>query len=167
MCMFEQLYKEFKEWTTSFHMILIGTANSKSLDSKKSKVVEAKKAGDKPKLKPTTCTMCGRFYHEKNACPETSNKYAYRTNSPYIGSAGHALLEKETGQKGWIPKPTSKPASAKRAKIPPAPSGATGSKPFEKKKDWKDNKIELLYFLSPSSSLIDPNLQRRQGSRHE
>ena len=53
-------------------MILIGTANSKSLDSKKSKVVEAKKAGDKPKPKPTTCTMCGRFYYEKSACPEAS-----------------------------------------------------------------------------------------------
>ena len=49
MWMFTQVYKEFKEWTPSFHMILIGTANSKSLDLKKSKVVEAKKAGDKPK----------------------------------------------------------------------------------------------------------------------
>ena len=48
MWMFQQVYKEFKEWTTSFHMILIGTANSKSLDSKKSKAVEATKAGDKP-----------------------------------------------------------------------------------------------------------------------
>ena len=59
---------------------------------------------------------------------------------------------------GWIPKPASKPTSAKRAGIPPAPPGATGSKPFEKKKDWKDNKSELLYSLSPSSSFIDPNL---------
>ena len=82
---------EFNEWTTSFHMILIGTANSKSLDSKKLKVVEAKKAGDKPKPPFTTCTMCGRFYHEKSACPETSNKYANRTNSPYIGSDGHPM----------------------------------------------------------------------------
>ena len=151
MWMFKQVYKEFKESTTSFHIILIGTANSKSLDSKKSKVVEATKAGDKPKPTPTTCTMCGRFYHEKSACPETSNNYANRTNSPYIGSAGHALLVKETGQKGWIPKPASKPTSAKRAAIPPTPPVATGSKPFEKKKDWKDNKSELLYSLSPSS----------------
>ena len=58
---------------------------------------------------------------------------------------------KETGQKGWIPKLASKPTSAKRAGIPPAPPGATGSKPFEEKKDWKDNKSELLYSLSPSS----------------
>ena len=29
MWMFKQVYKEFKEWTTSFHMILIGTAYSK------------------------------------------------------------------------------------------------------------------------------------------
>ena len=65
---------------------------------------------------------------------------------------------KETGQKGWIPKPASKPTSAKRAGIPRAPPGATGSKPFEKKKDRKDNKSELHYSLSPSSSLIDPNL---------
>ena len=33
-----------------------------------------------------------------------------------------------------------KPTSAKRADVTPAPSGATGSKPLEKKKDWKDNK---------------------------
>ena len=158
MWMFKQLYKEYKEWTTSLHMVMTGTANSKSLDSKKSKVVEAKKAGDKPKPPLTTCTMCGRFYHEKDVCPETSNKYANRTNSPYIGSAGHALLVKETGQKGWIPKPAKKPTPAKRADVTPAPSGATGSKPLEKKKDWKDNKSKLLYSLSPSSSLIDPNL---------
>ena len=70
MWMFKQLYKKYKDWTTSFHMIMTGTANSKSLDSKKSKVVEAKKAGDKPKPPLTACTMCGRFYHEKSACPE-------------------------------------------------------------------------------------------------
>ena len=102
--------------------------------------------------------MCGRFYHEKSACPETSNNSANRTNSPYIGSDGHSLLVKETGQKGWIPKLASKPTSAKRAGIPPAPPSATVSKPFEEKKDWKDNKSELIYSLPPSSSSIDPNL---------
>ena len=153
MWMFKQVYKEFKELTTSFHIILIGTANSKSLDSKKSEVVEATRASDRPKPTPTTCTM-----YEKSACPETSNKYANRTNSPYIGSAANALLVKETGQKGWIPKPASKPTSAKRAGIPSAPLGATGRKPFEKKKDWNDNKSDLIYSLSPSSSSIDPNL---------
>ena len=61
MWMFKQVYKEYKEWTTSFHMILTGAANSKSLGSKKSKVVEVTKAVDKPKPTPTTCTMCGRF----------------------------------------------------------------------------------------------------------
>ena len=137
---------------------LIGTANSKTLDSKKSKVVEATKASDKPKHPRTACIMCRRFYHEKSACPETSNRCANRTNFPYIGSAAHALLVKETVQKGWIPKTASKPASAKHAGIPPAPLGATGSEPFEKKKDWKDNKSELIYSLPPSSSSIDPNL---------
>ena len=53
--------KEFKEWTTSFHMALIGTANSKTLDSKKTKVT---KASDKPKHPRTTCIMCRRFYYE-------------------------------------------------------------------------------------------------------
>ena len=56
--------KEFKEWTTSFHMALIGTANSKTLDSKKTKVVEATKASDKPKHPRTTCIMCRSFYYE-------------------------------------------------------------------------------------------------------
>ena len=45
-----------------------------------------------------------------------------------------------------------KPASAKHAGILPAPLGATGSKPFEKKKDWKDNKSELIYPVSILSS---------------
>ena len=158
MWMFKSIYKELKELTSSCHLIILGTANSKSLTSKKSKVVEATKASDKPTPPRTTCTMCGRFYHEKSACPETSNRYANRTNSPYIGSAAHALLVKETGQKGWIPKPASKPAPAKPAGNAPAPLGATGSKPFEKKRDWKDKKSELIYSLSSSSSSIDPNL---------
>ena len=55
--------------------------------------------------------------------------------SPYIGSAAHSLLVKETGQKGWIPKPASKPAAAKPAGTSPAPLGATGSKPFQKMRD--------------------------------
>ena len=115
MWMFKQIYKELKELKTSCHLIITGTANSKSIDSKKSKVVEGTKASDKPKPPRITCTMCGRFYHEKSACPETSNRYANRTNFRYIGSAAHALLVKETGKRGWIPKPASKPAPAKPA----------------------------------------------------
>ena len=145
MWMFKQIYEEIKEWTESFHMVLTGTANSKSIDSKKSKLVEAAKTSDKCKPPRTTCTMCGRFYHEKKVCPETSSRYANRTNFPYVGSAAHALLVKETGQKGWIPKPTSEPAPAHHAGTIPTPIGATGSKPFEKKKDWKDKKSELIY----------------------
>ena len=44
-----------------------------------------------------------------------------RTNSPYAGSAAHALLVKETGQKGWIPTPTSKPVPAHHAGTVPTP----------------------------------------------
>ena len=141
MWMFKQLYKELKELTSSLHLIITGTANSKSLDSKKSKVVEATKAVDKPKPPRITCTMCGRFYHEKSVCPETSNRYANWTDSPYIGSAAHVLLVKETGQRGWIPKPASKPAPAKPAGTAPAPPGATGSKTFEKRGTGKTRKV--------------------------
>ena len=70
MWMFKQIYKELKELTSSCHQTITGTANSKSLTSKKSKVVEATKASDKPKPPRTTCTMCGRFNREKSACPE-------------------------------------------------------------------------------------------------
>ena len=118
MWMFKQIYKEFKEWATSFHMVLTGTENSKSIDSKKSKLVEVAKTSKPPR---TTCTMCGRFYHEKSVCSETSSRYANRTNSPYAGSAAHALLVKATGQKGWIPTPTSKPVPAHHAGTVPTP----------------------------------------------
>ena len=37
MCMLRQVYRDIKEFTTSFMLIVSGTANSKSIDSKKSK----------------------------------------------------------------------------------------------------------------------------------
>ena len=50
------------------------------------------------------------------------------------------------------------PLSLRADILPAAPLGATGSKPSEKKKDWKDNKSELIYSLPSSSSSTDPNL---------
>ena len=75
------------------------------------------------------------------------------------GSATHALLVKETGTRGWIPK-TNLPDKGKNANTLPTSNAAPGKKPFEKKKDWKDTRRELIYELSPSLSLTptDSNL---------
>ena len=78
-----------------------------------------------------------------------------RTNKNYVGSTAHALLVKETGNKN----PTitvrirHKPAASA-----PAPTGAPGKKPFEKKKDWTNARRELLYAPSPPSSSQTLNL---------
>ena len=40
MCMLRQVHRDIKEFTTSFMLIVSGTANSKSIDSKKSKQEE-------------------------------------------------------------------------------------------------------------------------------
>ena len=51
----------------------------------------------------STCTMCGRLYHDEDKCPEVERKYANKTNSLYVGFAAHTLLVKETGAKSFIP----------------------------------------------------------------
>ena len=97
--------------------------------------------------------MCGRFYHDKDKCPELESKYANKTNSPYVGSAAHSLLVKETGSKSFIPI-----TGRKIPEVLPESKEAPHKKHFGGKKNWKDNKSELIYSLSPSSPKIDSNL---------
>ena len=97
--------------------------------------------------------MCGRFYDNKDKCPEVESKYAHKTKSLYIGSAAHSLLVKETGSKNFIP--------ITKRKIPeilPDSKEAPHKNQFGGKKNWKDNKSESIYSLSPSSPVIDSNL---------
>ena len=97
--------------------------------------------------------MCGRFYHDKDKCPEVESKYANKTTSLYIGSAAHSLLVKETGSKSFIPI-TKRKISGNL----PDSKEALHKKQFGAKKNWKGYKSELLYSLSPSSPVIDSNL---------
>ena len=102
-----------------------------------------------PHSNKPTCTVCGRFYHDKDKCPELESKYANKTNSPYVGSAAHFLLVKETGSKSFIP--------ITKRRIPEIHPDSK-EKQFGVKKNWKDNRGELIYSLSPSSPEIDSNL---------
>ena len=74
-------------------------------------------------------------------------------------SAAHALLVKETGTRSRIPK-TNLTDKGENANTLPTSNAAPGKKPFEKKKDWKDTRRELIYALPPSPSLTptDSNL---------
>ena len=156
MCMFRQVYCDNKEFTTSFMVIVSGTANSKSIESKQGEL--AKKEKSRYSLTSLWIT-CGRLAHDRGPCPDTSNKYANKTNTPYVGSTAHALLVKETGNKIWIPNSNyNRPDKCKPATPASAPTGAPRKKPFEKKKDWTDTRRELLYALSPPSSSQTPNL---------
>ena len=83
------------------HLQIIGTANSKVVDSKKSPKLESQH--NRASESKSTCTMCGRYHHDKDKCPEVESKYANKTTSLYIGSAAHSLLVKETGSKSFIP----------------------------------------------------------------
>ena len=85
----------------NLHVQLVGTANSKALDSKKAPKLEAQTI--RASESKSTCTMCGRFYHDKDKCPELESKYANKTKSPYVGSAAHSLLVKETASKSIVP----------------------------------------------------------------
>ena len=78
----------------------------------------------------STRTMCGRFYDDKDKCPEVESKYANKTFSPYVGSAAHSLLVKETGPKTFIPVPKRKTSE-----------NLLDSKELESggKKNWKVN----------------------------
>ena len=62
------LYKDLKEIQLGLHLQITGTANSKVVDSKKTQRVEAHQncASDSKII----CTMCGRFYDDKDKCPE-------------------------------------------------------------------------------------------------
>ena len=95
MITFRNLYRDMKEFQLSLHLNVTGSANSKVIDSKKTQKIEPpqNRFGDN---KPT-CTSCGRFFHVKDKCPDLESKYANKTNSPYVRSAAHSLLVKETG----------------------------------------------------------------------
>ena len=155
MVTFRNLYRDVKELQLSLHLRITGTANSKVIDGKKMQKSETHNnhASDNKNI---TCTMCGRFYHEEEKCPEVESKYANNTNSPYIGSAAHSLLVRETGPKGFIP--NSKSAKRKIPEILTDSNEAPHKRPFEKRKEWKDKKRELLYAMSSSSSSTIPNL---------
>ena len=138
-----------KEFQLNLNLQLVGTANSKVLDCKKPPKLEAQtiRASES---KSTGGTMCGRFYHDKDKCPEVESKYANKTTSLYVGSAAHSLLVKETGPKSFIPVPERKPS----LNLPDSKE-APHKKQFGGKKTWKDNKSKLLYSLSPSLPEID------------
>ena len=104
---FRNLYKDLKEIQVGLHLQIIGTANSKVLDSKKPPKLEAQT--NRASESKSTCAMCGRFYHDKDKCPEVESKYANKTTSLYLGSAAHSLLVKETGPKCFIPIPKAIP----------------------------------------------------------
>ena len=101
MITFRNLYKDLKEIQLGLHLQITGTANSKVVDFKKTQRVEAHQ--NRASESKSTCTMCGRFYHDKDKSPEVESKYANKTTSLYIGSAAHSLLVKETGSKSFIP----------------------------------------------------------------
>ena len=133
MVMFHIFYKDTKEFQASLHFTLVDSANSKSLDSKKSQAPKS----DNNRAIASTCAMCGRLYCERNKCPEVENKYANKTNSIYIGSATHALLVKETGHKGIIP--NSHQDKRNISSTLPESNDAPSKKPFEKK-DWNEKR---------------------------
>ena len=151
MITFHNLYKDIKEFHLSLHLQITGTAISKVVASKKMQKVEPhpNHASDN---RPT-CTVCGRFFHDKNKCPEVESNYANGTNSPYVSSAAHSLLVKETGSKSFIPI-----TGRKIPEVLPESKEAPHKKHFGGKKNWKDNKSELIYSLSPSPPVIDSNL---------
>ena len=151
MITFRNLYRDLKEIQFSLHLSITGTANSKVVDSKKTQKVEPhpNRASDN---KPT-CTVCGRFYHDKDKCPELESKYANKTNGPYVGSAAHSLLVKEKGPRSLIPITRRKsPEVLQESKETPKKNQFGG------KKIWKDNKSEFIYSLFPSSPESDSNL---------
>ena len=137
MLTFRNLYKDVKEFQLNLHLQLVGTANSKALDSKKAPKLEAQTI--RASESKSTCTMCGRFYHDKDKCPEVESKYANKTTSPYVCSAAHSLLVKETGPKSFIPVP-----KRKTSKNLPDLKEAPHKKQSGGKKNWKDNKSKLL-----------------------
>ena len=151
MITFRNLYRDIKEFQLSLHLNVTGSANSKVIDSKKTQKVEPpqnRATDNKP-----TCTACGRFFHVRDKCPDLESKYANKTNSLYVGSAAHSLLVKETGPRSFIP--------ITKRKIPevlPESKETPYKKQSGGKKNWKDNKSELIYSLSPSSPKIDSNL---------
>ena len=116
------------------HLQIIRTANSKVVDSKKPLKLEAqhKRASESK----STCTMFGRFYHDKDKCPEVESKYANKTTSLYVGSAGHPLLVKETGSKSFIPI-----MKRKISENLPDSKEAPHKKQFGGKKTWKTTKV--------------------------
>ena len=97
MYMLRQVHKEHNKQTTSFNIIIMGTAKSKTTNAKKSKQEESKHECE-THAAPPTCTMCGMFYHERTVCSQSEGKYANKTNGPTlgplpnIGSVAHALL---------------------------------------------------------------------------
>ena len=151
MITFRNQYRDIKEFQLSLHLNVTGSANSKVIDSKKTQKVEPpqnRATDNKP-----TCTACGRFFHVRDKCPDLESKYANKTNSLYVGSAAHSLLVKETGPRSFIP--------ITKRKIPevlPESKETPYKKQSGGKKNWKDNKSELIYSLSPSSPKIDSNL---------
>ena len=151
MLTFRNLFKDLKEIQLGLHLQIIGTANSKIVDSKKTPKLEAQQ--NRASESKSTCTMCGRFYHDKDKCPEVESKYANKTTSLYVGCAAHCLLVKETGSKSFIPI-----TKRKILEILLDSKEAPHKKQFGGKKTWKDNKSELLYSLPPSLPVIDSNL---------
>ena len=149
-------------------MIVSGTANLKSIDSNKSKQRELAK-NEKPRHSPTSlCTTCGRFAHVKGPCPHASNKYANKTNAPFVDSTAHALLVKETGNKNWIPD-SDYDRRDKRESATPAPAltGAPGEKPFEKREDYYMHYLHLHPLKPLISSWFQFLYQRRQALKHK
>ena len=92
MLTFRNLYKDVREFQLNLHLQLVGTANSKALDSNKAPKLEAQTM--RASESKSTCTMCGRFYHDKDKCPEVESKCANKIISPYVDSAAHSLLMK-------------------------------------------------------------------------
>ena len=151
MSTFRNLYQDLKEIQLGLHLQRIGTANSKVVDSKKTPKLEAQQ--NRASESKSTCTMCGRFYHDKDKCPEVESKYANKTTSLYVGCAAHCLLVKETGSKSVIPI-----SQRKISENLPDSVEAPHKKQYGGKKNWKDNKSDSLYSLSPSLPEIDSKL---------
>ena len=84
MYMLRKIHKEHNKQTTSFNIIIMGTAKSKTTNAKKSKQEESKHECE-THAAPPTCTMCGMFYHERTVCSQSEGKYANKTNGPTLG----------------------------------------------------------------------------------
>ena len=154
--MFEAVRKDIKEMQTVLDFNLSGSSRTRT--SEPTKMEKAPK-GQPPTGAPAKhCTVCGRYFHEGTTCRLKESKYANHANKPYVGSEAHAKMVKDKGiQATFIPLEGSGNNPSLKRKAESVPS--EGPNRPQIKKDWKNNKGELVYSLSstPTSTPTSSN----------